>query len=420
MKRVLFGAAALLALVQSGAAQEITVSPASANVYSQGATSLLLTYGGVKDKRPVEACWCGDLVEAAPDIGLKCNPATVFGCLPVRYNQSKLSANAAYTDIMSIPPAVARRAYMDAAAGARATFYYVRRFVSTVGEPDEFVVVTLRLSGNGAAAPFSLTDVKLSWGVNKPVLLVKAGEKLPPIKAEIRYTGTGRLKGRWEIVKPGEELPTPRDLLTEAALPIEERGLQRRYTELSRFNVYLPPTGQFTLAGPESWPVPSGVDGLYLVLLRIEATNDGQGDSDLRIVGAGPGVAQGGAVAGFALPVLRYYVGASSGQPAAPAGGKLAQLLPAENSTLPADGPVDFSWSETKGAAFYRLEVEDAQGRAVLSAVLSPGVGAYRAPSWLKEKITDAMLRWRVAALDQAGAQIAETPWQTVRLAAKN
>ena len=39
---------------------------------------------------------------------------------------------------------------------------------------------------------------------------------MPAFTARIAYTGTGRLIGRWEIVLPGEELPTPEDLLTEA------------------------------------------------------------------------------------------------------------------------------------------------------------------------------------------------------------
>jgi hypothetical protein len=44
--------------------------------------------------------------------------------------------------------------------------------------------------------------VKLTWGVGKPVLFVKTTEQLPRIQAEITYTGTGHLKGRWELVKP--------------------------------------------------------------------------------------------------------------------------------------------------------------------------------------------------------------------------
>ena len=155
MKKILLATSMVASLIAASAAQQIKVSPDNVNAYSQGATTVFLTYGGVLNKRPVDSCWCGEIVPAAPDLGFKCDQATLFGCLPVRYNQSKLSGTSAYTDIMSIPPSVARRAYVDAAKGNEATFFYVRRFASTTGGPDEFVPVTIRLSGNGAAVPFS-------------------------------------------------------------------------------------------------------------------------------------------------------------------------------------------------------------------------------------------------------------------------
>src|SRR5215467_11908930 len=268
------------------AAQTISVSPTDVNAYSQGATSVLLTFGGLTNRRPAEATWCGALIPAAPDLGSKCDPATIFGKLPLRYDQSTLSGTNAFTDTMSITPQIARRAYLDAVNGNTSTFFYVRRFVSTIGGADEYVPVTIRLSGNGAGVPLSLTEVKLTWGIGKPVLFVKTSEKLPHFEAEISYTGTGRLKGRWELVKPGEAPPTPRDLLTEATLPIEERGTQRRYTEISRFNIYLPPTGSVVLPGPEVWRVDESLNGLYLVLLRIEASDDKEGNTNLAAVGA--------------------------------------------------------------------------------------------------------------------------------------
>ena len=42
---------------------------------------------------------------------------------PVRYDQSRLSAQSVFTDIMSIPPSVARRAYQAAEAGANSGFF---------------------------------------------------------------------------------------------------------------------------------------------------------------------------------------------------------------------------------------------------------------------------------------------------------
>jgi hypothetical protein len=397
--------------------QTISVSPSDVNAYSQGATSVLLTFGGLINKRPAEAAWCGALIPATPDLGFRCDPATIFGRLPARYDQSVRSGGNAYTDIMSITPQVARRAYLDAVAGNTSTFFYVRRFVSTVGGPDEFVPVTIRLSGNGARVPLSLTEVKLTWGVGKPVLFVKTDEKLPRFQADITYTGTGRLKGRWELVKPGETPPEPRDLLTEATLPIEERGTQKKYTEISRFNIYLPPTGEIVLPGPEVWRVDESLNGLYLVLLRIEASDDKEGDTDLALVGAGNGVVHGGAVAGFSLPTLRYYVGNGDYPQSVVASRVLTQLLPDERAVLPADKPVDFKWALTDNVTTYRLEVQDLQGNPIISAIVLSSVGTYRAPSWLKDKVGAKVVRWRVVAFDQAGQQISETDWRGLRFA---
>src|SRR5436305_12774199 len=304
MRRLLFLLILLSYPAGHSLAQTISVSPRDVNAYSQGATSVLLTFGGLVNKRPAEATWCGALIPATPDVGLQCDPATVFGRLPARYDQSVRSGTNAFTDIMSVTPQVARRAYLDAVRGNTSTFFYVRRFISTVGAQDEYVPVTIRLSGNGARVPLSLTEVKLTWGVGKPILFVKTNEKLPRFQAEITYTGTGRLQGRWELVKPGETAPEPRDLLTEATLPIEERGTQKKYTQLSRFNVYLPPSGKIVLPGPATWRLDESLDGLYLVLLRIEASDDKDADSDLASVGAGAGVVHSGAVGGCPLATL--------------------------------------------------------------------------------------------------------------------
>jgi hypothetical protein len=401
----------------SSQAQTIQVSPNSVNAYSQGATTVLLTFGGLVNKQPAEATWCGALIPAAPDLGFRCDPATIFGRLPQRYNQSRLSGNNAYTDIMSITPQVARRAYLDAVNGNTSTFFYVRRFVSTVGGLDEFVPVTIRLSGNGARVPLSLTEVKLSWGVGKPVLFVKSGDKLPRFEAEISYTGTGRLKGRWELVKPGELPPEPRDLLTEATLPIEERGTQRRYTEMTRFNLYLPPNGKIVLAGPEVWRVDESLNGLYLVLLRVEASDDKEADTDLASVGAGPGVVHGGAVAGFSLPVLKYYVAnGTSAQPVITGNSGVLLLGPDDQASLSTTKPVDFSWSLMENAVTYRFEVEDLLSTPVISAVLPKGVGSYRAPSWFKERVGNAVVRWRVVAFDGQGNHLSNTDWRALRI----
>jgi hypothetical protein len=407
----------LFASVASCAAQTITVSPSETTVYSQGATSVLLTFGNLGLRRPAESTWCGALIPAAPDIGMKCDPSVIFGRLPVRYNQSRLSGNNAYTDIMSVTPSVARRAYLDAAHGATATFFYVRRFALPAGGPDEYVPVTLRLAGNGAAVPFSITSVRLLWdGGNKTVPFVKSGESLPRITAEIFYTGSGRLIGRWEIVKPGETAPTQRDLLSEATLPIEERGTQRRFTQVKRFNIFLPPVGRTIIPGPENERIEKTVDGMYLLLFRVESVSDGLNQSNLQAVNAGQGTLDSGGVSGFAMPTLRYYVGTGGATQVDEFNAVDQQLTPADMAEFGSSQSIAFTWPSVSQTKYYKLIIENSGGVEIHSAVLLRDTHSYRAPSWLLEKAGTDQLRWRVIAFDANGKQVSETAVRTMRV----
>jgi hypothetical protein len=374
---------------------QVSVSPNNVTAYSQGATSVYLTFSNVVNLTPAESVWCGEIIPAAPDIGFRCNPATIFGTLPARYDQSRLNNNR-YTDIMSITPTVARRAYTDAVNGNNSQFFYVRRFISTIGGPDEFVPVAIRLSGNGAGVPFSLTAVKLQWqdGI-KVVPFIKPDEELPKITAEIRYTGTGRLKGRWEIVKPGEALPEARDLLSEAALPPEERGTQKRYTLLSRFNVNLPPGGRYTLPGPENWRIDKTIEGMYLLLFRVEASDAPNSAS---------GTISTGAVAGFQMPVLRYYVGNSSN----------ADVTQITNIAIGGDledekPPIILTWKAVENTKLYRLEIEDEEGKKVFSAVALPTSRTYQLPSFIQALTASKQLKWKILAIGEEGKLLEET-----------
>ncbi len=415
------GAALLVAMCGAAiavpvAGQQIRVNPVGVNVNAHGSTTVFLTFGGIDNHVVSEAHWCAQLISAAPDIGERCDPNTIFGSLPARFDHSTRSGASGFTDIMSIPPSVARRAYQAAEAGQVSTFFYVRRFVDLSGGPDQFVAVTCRLTGGGARVPLSLVDVRLGFDVDTPVLFLGVGDPVPALAAELTYNGTGRLKGRWEVVLPGEELPEPRDLLTEATLPVEERATQRRYTEVARFNVFLPPTGRFVLEGPRPARLPTDVEGSYLVLLRIEATEDKEGDSNLGAVGAGIGVVPSGGVAGFPMPPLRYVVGSGGSEHSSVRNpGELRQIRPMPDAQLPPGGPLEFGWTPVGYAAAYRLEVDDEQGERVLEAIIGPASAGYRAPPWLSEAARE--LTWRVVALDRRGATARRTDWWTVRVA---
>jgi hypothetical protein len=427
MKKILAVTLFLLGHAAAALAQtEIRVNPTSVNVYSQGSTTVFLTYGNLGDYRPAQTAWCGDVQPATPAIGLTCVPGSIYGTLPSRYDISRRSGNNGYTDIVSVPASVARRAYQAAARGEDSQFFYVRRFISESGAPDQFVVVTMRLSGAGAGVPFSLTDVQLDFGAGKGpraggqeplVLFIEPGGMAPPVRAEIKYTGAGRLRGRWEVVRPGDPLPGSRDLLPEASLPVEERGSQQRYTQLSRFNVFLPPGGRYVLQGPDPARLPRDVAGQYLILLRVEASDDRENISDLSAVGAGAGVAQGGAAAGFPLPALRYVVGGGDNALNASTANSFDLLLPRDGVTIPSNQPIDFAWAAAPQAAFYRLEVEDENGKLILSAMLKSAALRYRAPSWLKSRVTTGNLRWRVVAMDLAGRRIGEAEKRKFQIA---
>ncbi len=391
---------------------DIRRDPNGVNVNSQGATTVFITFGGLKDQVPVEAFWCGELISAAPDIGQRCRPDTIFGRLPLRYDQSRTQGSV-FTDVMSIPQNVVRRAYEAATAGQTSSFFYVRRFASTSGGPDEYVFVTCRMAGTGARTPLALTDVKMRFDVDTELLPVRPGATPPKLHADLRYNGTGRLEGRWEIVLPGDEPPTPEDLLTEASLPVTLRGKQRRYTQLERFNLFLPPTGRARLEGPDPSRLPTATEGLYLVLLRVEASNDKESDSNLALAGAGSGVVHAGGVAGFSMPVLRYYVG-NAGAVITPS--ELSLVAPLQGFVAPKDVPLEFRWNERGSAPFHQLEIRDASNGVVLSAVLDPTARRYTAPSWLHTK-TSGTLRWRVVSLDSEGEVLTSTPWRDLLLA---
>jgi hypothetical protein len=415
MKR-LFAVVALLAIVPCASAQ-IRVDPNGVNVNTHGATTVFLTFGGIGDYVPVDAVWCGRLIAAAPAVGKRCDPSAIFGQLPIRYDRSRMQTGT-FTDIMSIPASVSQRAYEAALAGETSSFFYVRRFVSRSGGVDQYIAVTCRLAGGGARVPFGLTHVDVRFSVDAPVLFVRSGETLPSIQANIAYNGTGRLRGRWEVVLPGEELPGTRDLLTEASLPANERGLQRRYTEVERFNIFLPPTGRVVLPGPDPARLPSTIDGTYFVLLRIEASDDKESDSRLASVGAGQGVIHSGAVAGFPMPTLRYFVGASETRLIATSSNSdLRLLLPLAGASSPDSANPMFTWMDDATASYYRFEIQRiGDEKLVLSAIVDAGIAAYQLPPFVKADAANARMRWRVVSLDASARELRNSGWRNVQL----
>jgi hypothetical protein len=410
---------------------QIVRHPTGVNVNAMGATTVFLTFGNLAGRVPVEALWCGALVPATPDVGDRCDPATIFGRLPLRHDLSRPSGTDAFTDIMSIPASVARRAYQAAARGEASEFFYVRRFVDPAGGPDEYVTVTCRLGDGGARTPFSLSDVRLGFVTGDVVAAVSTGSTVPAVTARIRYNGSGRLRGRWEIVRPGEDPPSMEDLLPEASLPLELRIRQRRYTEIERFDVLLPPVGEYVLPGPAAGRLPVAAPGEYMLLLRVEASDDKEGDSQLPVIestvtqlasssaaaagaaASGHLITHSGGVAGFVIPPLRYHVGAGGGIGTTATGFRM--LEPADRTSLQPGTRVEFRWHGHADALFHRLEITTADGSPILAALLPRDVNSYTPPPGFAALASaDTDLRWRVAALGTGGRVLTSTPWRLV------
>jgi hypothetical protein len=169
------------------------------------------------------------------------------------------------------------------------------------------------------------------------------------------------------------------------------------------------------LAGPDPSRLPTDVDGSYLVLLRIEASDDPAGNSSLAAVGSGSGTVHSGAVAGFPLPTLRYIVGASDrdvGDVRSTRRDAVRLLLPRADASLAPNTSTTFGWIEVLGAAFYRVEIQRDDGETIHQAIVTRGFGTYRAPPWLAERAAGQKLRWRVVAVDVRGRERLSSAWR--------
>jgi len=400
---------------------QIRVHPTGVSTNAMNPTTVFLSFGGLRNQIPAEGIWCGEIVAAVlPDRGQMCDPKTIFGRLPLRSSLDRIGAGGSFTDIMSIPASVARRAFQSAVGLTSGTFFYVRRFSNTVGGASEFVVVTCRLTGGGANVPFSLTNVTVAFETELPVQFVSPGQTPPAFSATVAYNGSGQLRGRWEVVRPGEELPSRNDLLTEATLPQAERGTQRRYTLVDRFNVAALPNGKMTLPGPDPARLPHDVDGTYFVLLRVEASDELAGESDLDAAGAGSGITRNGAVAGFAMPMLRYVLGGASDIVSGSTDRRsLLQLSPVSNAIVARDTVAMSRWTAVRGATFYRVEFETTRGQTLLSAMLRVEQTEYAISPLVAERAAGADVRWRVSGLDAKGDVLVRTDWRRYRLAVR-
>ena len=422
--------------------------PTGVNVNSNGVSTVLITFHNLDaNEVPVNAFWCGDVTSTGVVVGNNpCVTGTLLGHLPAEFDLARITGTTSnisdndpgtdqptkslrfpetnksskslaprnLTDVMSIPTAVIRRAYQQAQTGASSEFFYVRQFVNN--GVNTFVTVTCRMGGGGARTPLSITNVDLDFNNSssrKAVTLVKQGEMLNQFSATINFTGAGLLKGRWEIVMPGDPEPSQFDLLSEASLPAQERMLQKRYRLLSRFQKFLSPTGKTTIQGPDPKFLPNLEKGAYRILLRIEASNDVDSSSDTLA-----GILNSGGVAGFPMPTLRYFVGETDSHQTKTYP-PLSLLLPHHKQTLNSD-QIQFSWFELqdgKEVAIYKIEFYQPTGdrKHIASALKKPGESSYVPTKKILKKLNQPFL-WRVVAINKQGKTLSSSQLRQLKI----
>ena len=416
--RAIRAIAALVAVVASTAFAINAVNPTGVNVRSNAPNTVFITFQNLEpNERAVEALWCGS-VQSGIGAGSvtssdPCVPGTLFGRLPLNFDRSRSTQGVGqknFSDIMVIPASVVRRAVQEGIDGKNSDFFYVRHFTGG-STGDKWAVVTCRLGAGGARSPLSLIDVKITFsGQADPTQLfvLRSGERLPRFSAEIQFNGSGQLKGRWELVRPGDSEPEANDLLTEATLPLELRNTQKRYLTVSRFSQFVVPNGIVHIDGPEPALLDTRVEGPYQVLLRIEATDDKEANSE---IGGGQLVKTGG-VAGFPMPTLKYFVGdvaaASALQTnvASASAASVDLLLPLSDATVDASRAVTFEWIEVAGAKSYRIEVES--GGKLIIVSNTEGTRYTPPPNWIATRVQGGA-QWRITALDANGQTLRQS-----------
>lgn len=397
----------------------IDVSPKNVpvNVDRPSSANVRYTFGpNVTAVDTVGAFFCSALTTPLPPSGATgtnpCGPGDIIAAYrpPTDQGSVQTSRNGPFLqsirETIAIPGPVARAVYLRAReSGGSPVFYFVRQFTPTV-----FAVVQLTLAGNMANQPLAMTDVRLAFrkgNAELPLTFVRRNETPPQLDATLYYTGSGMLRGRWEVVAPGDVEPAAEDLVPEASLPFALRGSQRRYQVIDRFQVYLPATGKYVLPGPDPAKLPVANDGQYRVLLRLEAEPAIGGDDPLLLNGG---------AAPFPLPTLRYFVGSIGG---IPGGGTVQAIVlerPFNGQTIARDQVPQFRWRDVIGASVYRVEIQQDNGEVLLSALVRAGVGTYRAPPFVRDRASADRQRWRVTAVDIDGTLVGQSAWREMRI----
>ncbi len=266
--------------------------------------SVNITYDMAYSDIPANGFYCANLEPSVrpflPSTMQPCRADTIFAT-ENNSNFRMLSPDKAQETI-NVPAAVSLYMYQRLRPTASSVFYFIRQFVGTT--PSVYIAIPLRISGAPSQTPLSLNRVELTFtsgGGRQPMRVVQRDAPVGPLSATVDYQGTGVLKGRWEVVQPGDPEPTDLDLTAEASLNPQQQLLQQRFLQVGSFEQPLYAGRQVVVPGPAPDALPTSTPGRYLVLWRPEATlSNSASGRELQIALGG--------MAGFIMPTLTYYV----------------------------------------------------------------------------------------------------------------
>ncbi len=258
------------------------------------------------------------------------------------------------------------------------TFFYNRTFtVSTIAGAAS-AALTAHL-GSSAYGNFSIARVEIYFAEGRRDITVRRGTQGLKAYADIRFNGTGTLRGRWLVAEPGVRgtladldvgglVGVPQNRVGTPDGIVTTRPRLDDWRILSHVERTIRYGDRIVLESPDVPGLPTSNTGTHLVRLEIFQER----------IFAGGFVTD--APVGIQLPVARYYVeGEAPGGLVARAGTAVRLAAPEDGAILPVTPPT-FSWLTVPGAAQYRVEIFEADPRAGVVGGISgdPSVELYR------------------------------------------
>ncbi len=243
------GCLTLLPALVSAAVTGVSASPASENVAIARSTSIPVNWSVTTNS-------AGSVTLTSSQGVFRTIGGTVLGTVSQPLSRTVSGpTTATIQEAVLVPADIVVRASRE----GNDRILYQRSFTDGVPATGQ---ISLNIVTSGAAS-FGISALTLNFGEDRALYIAKRGEELVA-QSEISFTGTGLLKGAWEIAGPQ---PNPN---------------KPAWRTLATVNIALTGVESAALKSP---PLPTDVSGVFLVRLRLDSPP-----------------------MGTALPVIRYSV----------------------------------------------------------------------------------------------------------------